>query len=134
MRSLIPLMVARLSKPLATTVFAADAQGAGEGDLGGFGVVGATMSEEDVMQLYRSGRQARRTVVSLDGDVSRVRHVDRELRRCFPVTSLPERTVSEAAWRPLDWGRWKFREHITLGEARGVNKLLQIACLSCDGS
>ena len=130
MRKAIPFMKADLAREVAGTVFATDAQGGGElpGDAGGYGVVAATVGKDLVRQVLLEGRQPRRTVISMDGDVSRLKHPETEFKRTAPFSSVPRSLLDQAQWRDLRWGRWKFMDHITLGEGRAVIKMLsQIA-------
>ena len=128
MRRVIPFMVLDLALPLAPTIFATDAQGSGEvvGDHGGYGVVAASVGLPVARTILEHGRLPRRTVVSLDGDVSRIRNPEREFKRVVPFSSVPKELVLSADWRDVSWGRWKHSDHITLGECRSVVKLLSV--------
>ena len=127
MRDMLPYMKVDLSLPLANTIFASDAQGAGEvlGDHGGFGVVVTTVAQQVARDVFLTGAAPRKTVVSLDGNVDRIRHPERELRRVCPQTSVPQSFLAAASWQDLSSGRWAFTDHITLGEGRAVVKVLQ---------
>ena len=46
MRWLVPMMYAEIGAPVASTVFAIDAEGPNRSDHGGFGIVGTTVSRE----------------------------------------------------------------------------------------
>ena len=124
MRRAIVLMKADLARPVAGTLFATDAQGGGEGDAGGYGVVAATLGSDMVKKVLLEGRVPRRTVVNLAGEVDKLKHPEVEFKRSAPFSSVPRDLLDIAVWRDLRWGRWKYHDHITLGECRAVSKML----------
>ena len=126
MRILLMAMRVDFGTPLAAKIFASDAQGAGEGDHGGYGLVAATPPEGVVRAVLEAGRQPRRTVVDLAGDIGRLKNPSRVFERAVPYSAVPGQLFDIADWVPLQHGRWKFSDHITLGEARSVVQLLRI--------
>ena len=128
MRALLPTLWVDLGLPLASTIFASDAQGAGEvvGDHGGYGLVAASVDSDLALEVLAAGRQPKRTVIDLSGDVSKIKDPTRVFQRAVPYSSVPASLFSTAVWVPVGHGRWKFTDHITLGEARSVVKLLRI--------
>ena len=50
-----PLMKHQLDCHLSNLVFATDAQGMGEGDLGGYGIVGSVVSRHDLVHILKRG-------------------------------------------------------------------------------
>ena len=52
---------------------------------------------------------------------------DKELRSRIPVSMIPREMlqIPQEMWSELDWGRWKRPDHIILGEARAVARLMQ---------
>ena len=104
-------------------VFGTDAQGAGEGDLGGFGVVGRYISEEDQHVFMSCGELPGRIVKRL-GDYDGARKYD-DLTPTVPVTMLPEHLFEQSKWKVLMHGRWLYGDHVTIGESRAVVKLIR---------
>jgi hypothetical protein len=127
MKQMIPFLTARLNRQMAPYVFATDAEGVNETDLGGFGVVGARVPTAVSEEALLAGPAAGRTITKLNGDIAKLRDGSRELRRCFGVSRVPRQLLdsSEYAWDILAHGRWRRSEHITLGEGRGALHLLE---------
>ncbi len=101
--------------PLATAVFASEAQGAGEvsaRDCGGFGVVATNVSEN--LAHYAS----RRVVV-------KKKEPARALLPMTPSARLPL-DLFRPSWLTVAAGRWHTRDHITLGEARTLARIAQV--------
>jgi hypothetical protein len=124
---LLPLMLCELHLPAAPLLFATDAMGSEEGsaDCGGFGVVACQPSAEMVRKTVELGAHPGWTVARLDGDVSKLKDPKRELSKSQPFSRLPASlTDGSTQWFPVDSGRWKWHDHITLGEARASIKLL----------
>ena len=65
-------------------------------------------------------------MTKLNGDLSTIRYPDRKLPRNTPFTRLPDDLFHEGEWGDITCGRWKFGDHITLGESRTVVKLVQL--------
>ena len=72
------------------------------------------------------------TVIRPDGDVSRLRDPDKELRESVPCSFFPKHFTDENVtnWVPVASGRWSWSDHITLGEGRACLKGLE--GLLCD--
>lgn len=49
---------------------------------------------------------------------------DRHLLPTTPFTLLPDEFFNEKRWLEMDRGRWRFGDHITIGEARVLVRLL----------
>lgn len=109
-----------IGAPLASVLFASDAQGAGEGDYGGFGIVCARVSADLALKTLACGHTPGRTVASVKGELRPLKYPSRSLTRTVPFTKLPSQLFDDnsVTWEPLDWGRWSFADHITLGEMR----------------
>lgn len=131
MRNLLPMMFADVGAKLCPYLFATDAQGSGEGDDGGWGLVGSKPAPEDLLELFRRGCRPGFTVLSLDGSMQRLKRPDKALQARVPFTKVPLSMVSSPdCWVELAHGRWKFSDHITLGEARASLKILNLLALS----
>ena len=109
MSDLISLMVAPLHAQVASTIFATDASGASD-------VSQASVAE--ALKLLRPGY----SVTRLDGHFSGARRPEEPWRRTVPVSRLPESIIGRDAadWVELQAARWKWADHITLGEARAL--------------
>ena len=59
-----------------------------------------------------------------------MRRPDAVIGRTVPFSRLPRDLPDPAdpAWLDVGAGRWRFADHITLGEARTVVKLLRLLC------
>ena len=89
MAAAVPLLYADVGAPVVPTVFASDAQGAGElaiNDKGGFGIVARDASLEDVHACYRTGFRPGRTITSLDGSFGTRRLDSRALLPTVPFS------------------------------------------------
>ena len=129
MRHLICAMEARLGDEVAPCVLAADAEGPNEVDAGGFGVVGTLVDPELAEATYMKSHRPGRTVARLDGSVSSLVSGEKELRRTYGVSRVPRAVLElpQEKWEVLSSGRWRRREHITVGEARTTQKLFDAA-------
>ena len=123
MAHLLPLLVGDLGSPLLDLMCASDASGAGV-DNGGFGVVVAKTGAKTMREVWRKCAATSYAMTRGDETGSRYQKVSRRLSPSIPVSRLPA-SVFELEWVPLKWGRWKWKDHITLGEARAHNALLQ---------
>ena len=89
MSSAVIFMQCQVSRTFSDVVWASDAQGAGEGDLGGFGVVCAKVSESELRALRESGESLGRSVARLDGTLSGVKiHTNLSYPPCHTLSSL----------------------------------------------
>ena len=125
MSSAVVFMQCQVSRTFSDVVWASDAQGAGEGDLGGFGVVCTKVSESELRALRESGETLGRSVARLDGTLSGVKNPYKPLVPTVPYTLLPESLFDLDRWCEVEAGRWSFQDHITLGELRGVLKIVE---------
>ena len=73
-----------------------------------------------------------KAVSKLDGSVPATRFPGKSLVPTFPFTKLPRRLFDDT-WVPICAGRWRYSDHITLGEARAVVKLCELLVL-CPGA
>ena len=92
--------------------------GVNESDKGGYSIVGARVPPALLEQAFELGTTPGRTISSLDGDIKALRHPEREVARHIPYSPLPETLLDETTctWEAIDWGRWLFADHVTLGE------------------
>ena len=71
MKQMIPFLTARLNRQMAPYVFATDAEGVNETDLGGYGVVGArvptAVSEEALLAGPAAGRTMTKGALQKNG-------------------------------------------------------------------
>ena len=74
------------------------------------------------------GTHPARTIVKLDGDVTRLLNKDRPLLPGVPLTPLPQVIFDKTRtlWEVVCQGRWHFEDRIELGEARATIRLLQV--------
>ena len=74
-----------------------------------------------------------RAVANLDDTKLFKKYPDRRIEATKPRCILPRSLFDESRWTPLCAGRWRDPDHITLGEARGVLKVLDSVVLSPKG-
>ena len=53
------------------------------------------------------------------------KYPDKSLTPTVPFTLLPQSFFDPKRWRLVERGRWRYGDHITLGESRTVLKLLE---------
>ena len=106
--------------------FAADAEGPNLTDAGGFGVVGRPITEALAQRVFVESTAVAHTVTRLDGSMRQLLRPEKELKGRIPISKVPLPVLApeDGAWRPLGCGRWRHRDHITLGEGRAGNWLL----------
>jgi hypothetical protein len=122
---LLPLVYCDLSVPLCPVVFATDAMGANDADHGGWGLVSTRPSTDVLHRLFSAGCRPGMTVCRLDGDVSKMKNPDRAWASKIPFSRVPPRIVADDdEWTELARGRWRWPDHITIGEGRVVVMLL----------
>ena len=117
--------------PVSTIMFATDAMGPDDGnDYGGFGAVVADFSKQMIRDVLEVGTAPGKTVARLSGDQSGLRFPDKPVSRTtLPFSRLPQGIFDLSQWHDFLQGRWNAPDHITLGEARTVTKLVrQMAC------
>jgi len=122
----VPWMFADIGAPLCPLLFATDAQGTNDIDAGGYGIVARPAPLQLVRAVFERGSQVGLTVARLNGDQSGLRRPDKSAAPTVPFTLLPRELFDLDAWFVLDHGRWRHPDHVTLGESRGVIKLLDI--------
>lgn len=122
MGQMVPLMVCHVGSEVLPWLFATDAMGSNEQDHGGYGIAMTEVSEEEIGDLMRHGEALGRSVALKANGVS---CADKPLRPTVPFTLLPQKFFEEDRWHAVDHGRWKYGDHITIGESRTVLKLLQ---------
>jgi hypothetical protein len=116
-------MSADVGAPLARVIFASDAQWAGEGDDGGWGIVALDAGQECAVECLRVGLRPGLSVTKLSGEFKGSLRPDKALNRTTPFTRLPH-TIFKDDWIYVGHGRWQFADHITLGEARVAVKVV----------
>jgi hypothetical protein len=130
MSGLLPLCFHALNWPASKVLWAADAMGASERDCGGFGVVCSPASSYELGEVLANSHVFGRTIAQLDGRLSGLKDPSKEIHPTIPFCLIPSQITDQSRWVPVSAGRWKYRDHITLGEARGVRKVGEIL-LSC---
>ena len=122
----LPLMYHDAGASNSEMLFSSDAMGVNKRDNGGFGISFTRINELESKSLLTSSEQLGRTIAQLDGDFSGLRCPEKEITPTIPFTLLPDELFSEQRWNDLTAGRWSFPDHVTLGEARAVARLVQI--------
>ncbi len=127
MASAVPALFADLGSPLAPVLFATDAQGASDADVGGCGIVGPDVDESLGRQVFEVGRKPGYSVTRLSGEFTGLRRPQEVIARRVPFSRLPPQLLdpADAAWKPIFSRRWCFADHITLGESRAVVRLVR---------
>ena len=125
MSDVVISLYADIGAPLTPTVFATDAMGSNDFDHGGYGVVAARCAPDVALRCFEEGLAPGYTVCRLDEHFDGLRRPERTIGRTIPFTRVPPDIIA-ADWVPLLWGRWASSDHITLGEARTVVKLLDL--------
>ncbi len=135
MATAIAAMAADVGAPLAPIVFASDAQGAGEGDDGGYRVVAKDVPMEVAERCFQVGRRPGYSVTKLSGEFAGSRRPGLMIARNIPFTRLPRELFDDSLgdWEVISRGRWLFANHITLGEARAINKIIEMVA-NCGGA
>ncbi len=126
MATLIPFMILDFSLKASNTIFATDAQGAGEvkGDKGGYGIVGLDITPHQTLEIWSASFSPGKVITRLDGSLGHRFHQKKNFVPTIPFTRLP-RFLFQQDWEILDFGRWNKADHITLGEGRAHFKLIQ---------
>ena len=125
MAASVPWMFLDLGQEFAPFIFATDAMGATDRDAGGYGVVATSASRDESLDLFRRSRILSYTVPKVDGDRSSLHRPDRGITRTAPRTHVAADLLRLDRWRVVDQGRWSSKDHITLGEARVVVRLVR---------
>ena len=125
MRSVMGLY-ADVGAPFFPVTFATDAEGSNDFDDGGYGIVASLLPTTVQERMWEAGLRPGKALLR-DGHIEKV--VARgatSLQPHAPVSAVPADALSdEICWLPVEAGRWTFDDHITLGEARAVNMLLE---------
>ena len=66
------------------------------------------------------------TVTRLDGSFSGRLRPEEPWRRTIPFSRISADIAKVEKWFPMLWGLWSYSDHITLGEARVVVKLVRL--------
>ena len=131
MAQVLPVMYADVGAPVSNVMFATDAMGSDvSGDHGGYGAVVAEFPTQLIRKVLEVGCTPGKTVARLSGDQSGLKFPDKPASRTtLPFTRLPQEIFAPEHWHDFLEGRWMMSDHITLGEARTVTKLVrQLAC------
>ena len=118
------LMFCHIGSRLSDWLFATDAMGMNEVDMGGYGIVATKLTAEEKDDLLRQGEMEGRTVARLH-DLGGSKFPDKSLQPSVPFSLLPDGFFEPTRWMVVESGRWRFGDHITLGESRTVVKLLK---------
>jgi len=121
----VPALRRSLDSPVAPVLFSSDAEGANDRDCGGYGAVCAPANRELMIKILHGGLRPGRTIARLDGTVAGLHDPLKEMIARIGVSHVPAEADS-LPWSPVLYGRWKWQEHITLGEGRVTLKLLEV--------
>ena len=130
MLRVVPAMYAKLNRPACPLLFATDAEGANDTDCGGWGMTVAWAGKDLVESCIRQGLRPARTICRLDGTTTQLLNQNKELKARYGASHIPME-ADELAWREIARGRWKWDDHITLGEGRATLRLLELTA-SCE--
>ena len=126
MASLTVFFFCDAGRPAVSTIFASDAMGAGEndaGDAGGFGIVSKEIDPGVTVDIWRRGFQTGLSVTRLDGTLGSKWSAKKAVSPTVPFSRLPD-SVFDENWEVLAQDRWKWRDHITLGEGRAHVRII----------
>ena len=126
MATLVAFMKAEVGAPLSPVLFASDAQGSGEGDHGGWGVVAMDIDMSTAEECLLVGLRPGLSISKLSGVFRGMKRPDLQIRRSTPFTKLPRHCLDADKWHAVASGRWVYSDHVTLGESRAVNKILDL--------
>eukprot|EP00438_Fugacium_kawagutii_P010989 Skav206620 [mRNA] locus=scaffold1562:264434:268503:+ [translate_table: standard] len=118
----VSLMSVHVGAPILPWLFATDAMGANEVDWGGYGIAVTQLQDCEIDALLRQGEAVGRTVPRADGGGAKF--PCKTLQPTVPFSLLPEAFFDQSRWSAVERGRWKYGDHITLGESRTVLRLL----------
>ena len=125
MAAVVPLFKTRPGLPVSPVLFASDAEGANEEDHGGWGVVMAWAGKALVSRLVEEDIRPGRTIARLDGSVQNLVNRAKEYEAKVSVSRVP-RDIDNLDWQVLNHGRWRYPDHIMLGEGRATLYLLEV--------
>ena len=98
--------------------------GENEVDYGGYGIAVTELDDVEIDSLLHQGEALGRSIARLDG-LHGAKFPQKALRPTVPYTLLPNKLFEPERWKAVDYGRWRFGDHITIGEARTVLKMLR---------
>ena len=128
MAHLLPFMFTRSSQDLSRLVFASDAMGSeGLDDCGGYGVVVTEVSAKEAKEVLILGESSSYGLGMLGPLHKGVKNVHSKLEATVPFSRLPDAIFESERWHAVCSGRWRWEEHIVLGEARSALKVLSAA-------
>lgn len=110
-----------LGAPISEVVLATDAEGSNGQDFGGYGIVATVMTGREARLLWEAGTRPGFALARLGQEKRVIDKAARSLHPNLPVSSVPKE-IWEAprSWIPIAAGRWRWEEHITVGEMRAV--------------
>jgi hypothetical protein len=79
--------------------------------------------------LFASSEHLGHALAREGGELGGLKNIDRICSPSIPFTKLPHTLFVEDRWLSINAGRWKMSEHITLGESRGIVKVLEAVSL-----
>ena len=82
-------MAAKLSLPCASVIFAADAEGANDDDVGGYGIIRAEAGADEMEAPVAAGTRPGRTVGRLGGRAWHLNWADRMISNRIAVSRVP---------------------------------------------
>lgn len=124
MAHVIPLMVCHVGSPILDWLFSTDAMGANEVDYGGYGIAVTQVNETEIEDLLRQGEAMGRSIARLDG-LHGAKFPEKALVPTVPFTLLSPQLFDDGRWLEVEHGRWRYGDHITIGESRTVLKMVR---------
>jgi len=122
----IPLMVHHAGRPYGPLLFASDAKGSDEHDNGSYGIAVTNLLKGETHLIQTLGEAPSYSIARVNGDLSGLCQRVAPLNPTIPRSRLPASFTTASRWRPCLFGYWDFADHITLGEARTVVKLMRL--------
>ena len=124
MANLMSQMFCHVGSPISQWLFATDAMGQNEIDYGGFGIAMTEVTDSEVKALLQQGEISGKSIARLNG-FQGTKFPNRAMVPTVPFSLLPTEFFEKDRWIPVSRGRWRFGDHITIGESRTVLKLMQ---------
>ncbi|CAK0868950.1 unnamed protein product [Prorocentrum cordatum] len=110
-----------LGAPISEVVLATDAEGSNGLDCGGYGFVATATSDNEARLLWEAGTRPGYALARLGQEKRVLEKAPRSLHPNLPVSSVPKEIWDTArSWIPVAAGRWRWGEHIAVGEMRAV--------------
>ena len=119
------LMTVHVGAPILPWLFATDAMGSNDIDWGGYGIAVTQVNDCEIDALLRQGEAVGRAVPRADGGGAKF--PEKSLLPTVPFSLLPDAIFEKSRWFAVERGRWRYGDHITLGESRTVLRLLNRA-------